>query len=233
MNKRKFNLLLVCILTFGLSACGEPKLTINDNPKERFRIVYEGETDSKAKVSFIDETDTTEKEKVDNEGKFSISVPRLVSTQTYTVKSKLDDKVSSAEIKVTGQKKLINFDDLRDQFNYTSENEDSLSIEIPESIESGNDFSPGFALSTDGPNVMAIHLSQGTGGIDSTVEFTYAIAAITLALKSDNDLKKILDAYSKSVDEEKETRVTVDGTVYEFITVSDIVTSLMIYPKSN
>lgn len=231
MKKKGFVVGLIFTLLLVLTACGEPELSIDGKPKNSYMLVYDGTTDKQAKVTVSDESKEKEKVEVDAKGNFTLSIPRLTSSQTYVVKSSMDDKTTTQKLEVKGAKKLIDFNKLRDQFNYISQTEDELSIEIPESVESRENFVPGFALSTDGPNVMAIYLSQGTSGIETSSEFSYAIAAVAISLEANNDLSKILDAYAKSVKENATARATVNNVVYEFVTVEDIITSLMIYPK--
>ncbi|HEM1141536.1 TPA: hypothetical protein U0W01_002880, partial [Listeria monocytogenes] len=156
---------------------------------------------------------------------------------TYTVLAEKDEKTSETEIVVPKQKKLVSYEDLQGQFNYIFETEDDLSISLPESVTSDAEVTNGFKIMSDGNNVMSLLLTYSSNdkiGITDYNDFTYSIAAIMMSLDSENGLDKVLNALNNSMDDQKDTKVSVNEITYQFSTIntsSTNLTTLEIYPS--
>lgn len=90
---------------------------------------------------------------------------------------------------------------------------------------------------SDGNNVMSLLLTYSSNdkiGITDYNDFTYSIAAIMMSLDSENGLDKILNALNNSMDDQKDTKVSVNEITYQFSTIntsSTNLTTLEIYPS--
>ncbi|WP_270997009.1 hypothetical protein [Listeria seeligeri] len=223
MKKLTLSLILLGI-SICLFGCGEPDLVISEHPSKEYYLTYDGTTSENAKIFLKDESGENKKIEVEK-NKFTLQMPRLTSEITYTVEAKSDKKKTETKIVVPAQKKLIDYEDLKGQFNFTSVTEDSLTISLPDSVTSDEEVISGFRISSDGDNVMAISLKFSADdtydmSITDYTDFTYSVAAIMMSLDSANSLDKVLEALNNSIEDEKETKVTVDNVNYQFSTLS-------------
>ncbi|EAC4761365.1 hypothetical protein J8881_003138 [Listeria monocytogenes] len=234
--KKWIVLCFILLLSLVLYACGEPELDISDSTGKGYYLNQTGKTSDNAKITLKDENGDSKKIETDNNS-FTMLFPRLNSKATYTVLAEKDEKTSDTEIVVPKQKKLVSYEDLQGQFNYIFETEDDLSISLPESVTSDAEVTNGFKIMSDGNNVMSLLLTYSSNdkiGITDYNDFTYSIAAIMMSLDSENGLDKVLNALNNSMDDQKDTKVSVNEITYQFSTIntsSTNLTTLEIYPS--
>ncbi|HBL7344973.1 TPA: hypothetical protein LS920_003002 [Listeria monocytogenes] len=227
---------LILLLSFVLYGCGEPELDISKDPGKGYYLQYKGTTSDEAKITLKNESGETKKLDVEKNS-FTALVPRLTSKAIYTVIAKDKDKETETKLVVPKQKKLVSYEDLKGQFNYIYETEDKLSISLPDSINSNEEVTNGFKIMSDGNNVMSLLLTYSSNdkiGITDYNDFTYSIAAIMMSLDSENGLDKVLNALNNSMDDQKDTKVSVNEITYQFSTINTSTTNLTtleIYPN--
>ncbi|MBC1231539.1 hypothetical protein HB816_13875 [Listeria booriae] len=235
MNKKIMLMGILLVFSLGLSACGEPGLSIDSKQQDDVNIIVNGTTDSEAKVSFEDKSGEKENEDVDKDGKFSIHFPRLTSTVNYKVTSKKGDKITTKSVSVPKQKPLTDYETLKDHFNTFSERADDLSVTIPEELDKDSHVNNGFRINTDGSNVMSVLLiyapENSLLGMESYADFYYSIGALSSSLDISSDVEKLLKTLTNSQENEKDTEVNISGVTYKFSSTGGI-TSASIFPAN-
>lgn len=226
---------IVLIIGLLVGACGEPELAIDKKPKNEYLISYSGNTEDKAKVSYLDDSHQKKSVKVEKDGKFELLFNRLTSNQEYTISTELDGKTTKKKITVKEQPTLINYSTFEASFNSLIK-DFPIDITIPSTLPQSSEIEDGFSITTDGNNIMAINLmnlSSNDSGIQTTYDFSYCMSVIASILGADNNFTKITQTMKSAIDNGS-AKVTVNGVVYDMAalkTLGNISINLSIYPS--